>query len=181
MSFQLTLSKIMQIFCRRLHNTMRPSHVLELNHSTCFIFPSIVCMPDPQVCTAMGCSAGFATAPLSGKAMRACAVQHSVSLAWRLGRAILAARHAKSDPVAAAAAEGHGKVVFSGIQWSAVLRACCNRNASVDRLRRRYDHVIKDKIVSRKIADHAPDHIMMPDCVPRLGLHQSRPVKEPSC
>lgn len=68
-----------------------------------------------QVCTSMGCSAGFATAPLSGKAMKACAVPHTLSLAWRLGRAILAAHHAKADPVAAVAAEGHGAVLFSGM------------------------------------------------------------------
>ncbi|KAK9800870.1 hypothetical protein WJX73_003020 [Symbiochloris irregularis] len=66
------------------------------------------------VCTAMGCSAGLATSPLSGQAMRSCAIQHSMSLAWRLGRAVLAARHAKSDPVAAAAGEGGGRLLFAG-------------------------------------------------------------------
>ena len=67
-----------------------------------------------QICTAMGCSAGLATAPLTGKVLRACAVPRTLSLAWRLGRSVLAARQAKKDPVAAAAQEDQGRVLFAG-------------------------------------------------------------------
>lgn len=52
--------------------------------------------------------------------MRACAVQHSLSLAWHLGRAVLAARFAKRDPVEAVAREGHGRVIFEGEAYSSL-------------------------------------------------------------
>lgn len=84
----------------------------------------IDCITPAQVCTAMGCSAGFATAPLSGRVMRKCAIPHSLSLAWHLGRAVLAARHAKADPVAAAAREGHGTMLFEGMPHPRTTVAC---------------------------------------------------------
>lgn len=67
-----------------------------------------------QVCTAMGCSAGFSSAPLTGSQLRKVAIHHSLSLAWHLGRAVLSARAAKEDPVQAVAAEGGGNVLFEG-------------------------------------------------------------------
>ncbi|EIE25109.1 DUF917-domain-containing protein [Coccomyxa subellipsoidea C-169] len=66
------------------------------------------------VCTAMGCAAGLSTAPLTGRELRRVAVKGTVSLAWRLGRAVIGARDAKADAVRAAAAEGGGNVLFTG-------------------------------------------------------------------
>ncbi|KAL3151690.1 hypothetical protein ABBQ38_012674 [Trebouxia sp. C0009 RCD-2024] len=66
------------------------------------------------VCTAMGCSAGFASAPVSGKQLRAVAIQGSLSLALALGRAVQQAQHSKADPVAAAATAGNGNLIFKG-------------------------------------------------------------------
>ena len=62
----------------------------------------------------MGCSAGFASAPVSGKQLRAVAIQGSLSLALALGRAVQQAQHTKADPVAAAATAGNGKSVVRG-------------------------------------------------------------------
>lgn len=39
---------------------------------------------------------------------------HTLSLAWRLGRAVAAAQHAKLDPVAALVAEAGGRLLFTG-------------------------------------------------------------------
>lgn len=62
----------------------------------------------------MGCAAGLSTAPLEGRQLRWLAVPNTLSLAWRLGRAVLAARAAKADAVAAAAAIGGGRLFFIG-------------------------------------------------------------------
>ena len=66
------------------------------------------------VCTAMGCSAGLATAPITGEGLVQMGILHSLSLAWHLGRALLAARFHKSDPITAVTAEGAGKLIFQG-------------------------------------------------------------------
>ncbi|KAL3159203.1 hypothetical protein ABBQ32_011184 [Trebouxia sp. C0010 RCD-2024] len=66
------------------------------------------------VCTAMGCSAGFASAPVSGKQLRAVAIQGSLSLALTLGLAVQQAQRRKADPVAAAATAGNGNLIFKG-------------------------------------------------------------------
>ena len=58
--------------------------------------------------------AGLATAPVTGADVRRIGVQHSLSLTYRLGQAVLAARFHKSDPVAAALKEGHGRLLFQG-------------------------------------------------------------------
>ena len=58
--------------------------------------------------------AGLATAPVSGADVRRIGVQHSLSLTYRLGQAVLAARFHKSDPVAAALKEGNGRLLFQG-------------------------------------------------------------------
>lgn len=63
----------------------------------------------------MGCSAGFASAPVSGKQLRAVAIQGSLSLALALGRAVQQAQHSKADPVAAAATAGNGNLIFKGL------------------------------------------------------------------
>lgn len=59
----------------------------------------------------MGCSAGFASAPISGRDLQRVAIQGSVSLALRLGQ-LLDARSCKQDPVGAVALAGQGKVMF---------------------------------------------------------------------
>ena len=66
------------------------------------------------MCEAMGCSAGFASAPVTGKQLREVAIQSSVTLALKIGQAVELARRQKSEPVAAAAVAGQGKVVFIG-------------------------------------------------------------------
>lgn len=63
----------------------------------------------------MGCAAGLSTAPLTGQELRRVAIPHSLSLALRLGRAVLAARIGKADPVAAAAHTGGGRLLFQGL------------------------------------------------------------------
>ena len=62
----------------------------------------------------MGCAAGLSTAPLTGRELRRVAVTGRLSLAWRLGRAVISARVAKADAVLAAAAEGGGRLLFTG-------------------------------------------------------------------
>lgn len=67
------------------------------------------------LCTAMGCSAGYASCPLPAGELRGRAlVAHSLSLAWRLGKAVVEAQHAKHAAPHAVAAQGGGKVVFTG-------------------------------------------------------------------
>ena len=67
-----------------------------------------------QVCTAMGCSAGFASAPVSGKQLQQVAIQGSLSLALAIGQAVQRAHTTKADPVATAATAGDGILVFTG-------------------------------------------------------------------
>ena len=68
-----------------------------------------------QVCEAMGCSAGFASAPVTGKQLQGVAIQGSLSLALGIGQAVQQAHSTKTDPVAAAATAGKGRVVFKGM------------------------------------------------------------------
>ena len=67
-----------------------------------------------QVCTAMGCAAGLSTAPLTGAELRRVAIPGSLTLAWRLGQAVLQAQRAKTDAVAAVVQAGHGVLLFTG-------------------------------------------------------------------
>ena len=80
-----------------------------------------------QVCTAMGCSAGFASAPVSGKQLRAVAIQGSLSLALALGQAVQQAQRIKADPVAAAVTAANGKLVFKGATLLSVTVITCSR------------------------------------------------------
>jgi DUF917 family protein len=66
------------------------------------------------LCSAMGCSAGFSSRPLTGQQLRRVVVPHSLSLAWRLGSAAARAQHAKRDAPAAIADAGGGRVLFLG-------------------------------------------------------------------
>ena len=67
-----------------------------------------------QVCTAMGCAAGLSIAPLTGAELRRVAIPGSLTLAWRLGQAVLQAQRAKTDAVAAVVQAGHGILLFTG-------------------------------------------------------------------
>jgi DUF917 family protein len=67
------------------------------------------------VCEAMGCTAGFCLRPLPAATMARCIVPGTVSRAWRLGRAVLGARRAKADPIAAVLdSYGNGQLIFVG-------------------------------------------------------------------
>lgn len=63
---------------------------------------------------AMGCTAAFALPPITGKQIKDYGVKHTVSQAWRLGRAVFTARAEKRDPVAEILAHEHGKLLFRG-------------------------------------------------------------------
>jgi DUF917 family protein len=63
---------------------------------------------------AVGCSAAFATAPVSGADIRRCGVQHSISQAWRLGAAVARARQARQDPVATILHCEGGMLLYTG-------------------------------------------------------------------
>eukprot|EP01136_Pigoraptor_vietnamica_P025237 Opistho-1_new@79025 len=64
---------------------------------------------------AMGCISGIATAPMSGAEFKARAVRHSLSHAWRIGRAVNCARAEKTNPVDAIVAAVPGaRVIFAG-------------------------------------------------------------------
>ena len=67
-----------------------------------------------QVCTAMGCAAGLSTKPLTGAELRRVAIPGTLTLAWRLGRAVARAHEAKTDPVQAVVQAGPGALLFSG-------------------------------------------------------------------
>ncbi len=63
---------------------------------------------------AMGCSALMSTAPISGAFLKSHGIRHSISLAWRLGDAVLSSRFAKADPVDAICTEGRGGCLLRG-------------------------------------------------------------------
>ena len=63
---------------------------------------------------AMGCSALMSTAPISGAFLKSHGIRHSISLAWRLGDAVLSARLAKTDPVDAICTAGRGGRLLRG-------------------------------------------------------------------
>ncbi|MGR2682715.1 MULTISPECIES: DUF917 domain-containing protein [Chromobacterium] len=75
--------------------------------------------------TAMGCSAGFALAPMTGLEIKNHGVHHTISQAWSLGKQISDARDNKIDPISALLAENNGRLLFKG-KISDVSRATSN-------------------------------------------------------
>ena len=63
---------------------------------------------------AMGSAAYFTTAPMTGAFVRAHAVPGTLRLAWCIGDAVLAARQAKADPVAAICGAMGAKTILRG-------------------------------------------------------------------
>ncbi len=63
---------------------------------------------------AMGCTAGFALPPLTGRQVNEWGVKYTVSQVWRLGKTVVQARAEKRDPVAAILAQEGGKLLFGG-------------------------------------------------------------------
>lgn len=63
---------------------------------------------------AMGCTAGFALPPVTGRQVKDWGVKYTVSQAWRLGEAVMRARAEKRDPVDAILAHEHGQLLFRG-------------------------------------------------------------------
>ena len=62
----------------------------------------------------MGCAAGLSTKPLTGAELRRVAIPGTLSLAWRLGQAVLHARQANTNAVAAVMRASQGVLLFSG-------------------------------------------------------------------
>ena len=62
----------------------------------------------------MGCAAGLSTKPMTGAELQRVAIPGTLTLAWRLGRAVARAHDAKSDPVQAVVQAGQGALLFSG-------------------------------------------------------------------
>lgn len=63
---------------------------------------------------AMGCTAHMSTAPMDGAFIQQFGVAHTVSQAWELGDTVLAARAAKTDPVAALLSRSGGTLLMKG-------------------------------------------------------------------
>lgn len=66
------------------------------------------------ISTAMGCSAGFSSTPLTVEFLSSVVIRRSLSLAWALGQAVVQARVDKEDIPVALAATGRGRVIFRG-------------------------------------------------------------------
>jgi DUF917 family protein/N-methylhydantoinase A/oxoprolinase/acetone carboxylase beta subunit len=64
--------------------------------------------------TAMGSMAALALPPLSGTETRNSVVQYSYTRAWRIGKAVMEARAAKADPIAAFVEQVDGRLLFQG-------------------------------------------------------------------
>lgn len=63
---------------------------------------------------AVGCSAAFAMAPVSGADIRRFGVRNTLSQSWRLGAAVAKARRLRRDPVAAILALEQGTLLHTG-------------------------------------------------------------------
>jgi DUF917 family protein len=61
-----------------------------------------------------GSTAALSVTPLSGADMRRTCILNSVSLAWRIGRAVELAKTSKTDPIAGILSVCPGKLLFSG-------------------------------------------------------------------
>ena len=79
----------------------------------------------------MGCAAGLSTKPLTGAELRRVAIPGTLTLAWRLGRAVARAHQAKSDPVQAILQAGQGALLFSGAVLSRDPTIGCARDADL--------------------------------------------------
>ncbi|EED16826.1 conserved hypothetical protein [Talaromyces stipitatus ATCC 10500] len=66
------------------------------------------------LCAEMGNAAGTSFALLNGDQIRSSTVHHSLSLAWRVGRAVYIARQEKTGVVASILAEYPGRLIFTG-------------------------------------------------------------------
>ena len=77
----------------------------------------------------MGCAAGLSTKPLTGAELQRIAIPGTLTLAWRLGRAVACAHQAKSDPVQAVVQAGQGALLFSGAVLSGDPMAGCATDA----------------------------------------------------
>jgi DUF917 family protein len=67
-----------------------------------------------KVCTEVGSTSATCKAPRTGKEVKEWGVLHTVTKATRLGQAVLKARAAHEDPIAAVLAHEGGKVLFKG-------------------------------------------------------------------
>lgn len=67
-----------------------------------------------KVCTEVGSLAATCKAPRTGREVKDWGILHTVTQAVRLGRAVLAARARKEDPVAAVLALEDGRLLFRG-------------------------------------------------------------------
>lgn len=67
-----------------------------------------------SLCTVVGSTAATCKAPRTGREVKDWGIHHTLSQATALGRAVLEARAAHADPVAAVLAHGGGKALFRG-------------------------------------------------------------------
>ena len=67
-----------------------------------------------SICTEVGSTAATCKAPRTGKEVKEWSVLHTVTKATRLGQAVLKARAAHEDPIAAVLDHEGGRVVFKG-------------------------------------------------------------------
>ncbi len=67
-----------------------------------------------KICTEVGSTSATCKAPRTGKEVKEWGVLHTVTKAVSLGRAVLEARAAHTDPIAAVLAHEGGKVLFKG-------------------------------------------------------------------
>ncbi len=65
-------------------------------------------------CVVMGAAAGMANRPMSGRYVKEVAVPDTLTLALNIGRAVLAARRDRTDPVEAVLQTTPGKRIFNG-------------------------------------------------------------------
>ncbi|KAK9820469.1 hypothetical protein WJX72_010677 [[Myrmecia] bisecta] len=134
------------------------------------------------VCTAMGCSAGYAAAPISGAQLRRVVVPHTLSLAWHLGRAVLSARASKADSVAAVAAEGGGRLLFQGkvvdVRRTTAAGFACGE-VQMEGLGPFQGRVLRINIQNENLVARLDGQVVasVPDLICCLETHDGRPVQ----
>ena len=67
-----------------------------------------------SITVSMGCSAAFALPPMRGDFLKKAGIRNTISQAWRLGEAVLAARKAKRDPIETIVSRENGRLLFRG-------------------------------------------------------------------